>query len=211
MKTETLIELLAREAGPAPRHLARKRLARALAAGAFASTALALMLFGPLPAAFWATPAPWFKLAYAGALTLTAGHLASRLSHPGASAKAGWRTLGAVVFIMAAVGLAALALAPPEERATALLGNSWQSCPWRVLGLSLPALVASLWALRGLAPTSPVAAGLAAGLLAGSVGALGYSLVCPEPSPTFVALWYSLGIVLAGALGAGLGARTLRW
>jgi hypothetical protein len=80
-----------------------------------------------------------------------------------------------------------------------------------VLALSLPALVGALWALRGLAPTRPGAAGLAAGLLAGALGALGYSLACTELSPAFVAFWYSLGIGLAGALGAVLGPWVLRW
>ncbi|MDE2299455.1 MAG: DUF1109 family protein, partial [Burkholderiales bacterium] len=75
----------------------------------------------------------------------------------------------------------------------------------------LPALAGTLWAVRGLAPTRPRAAGLAAGLLAGAVGALGYALSCPEVSITFVAVWYSLGIALVGGAGAALGPRVLRW
>ena len=42
-------------------------------------------------------------------------------------------------------------------------------------------------------------------------GAFGYALSCTELSPAFVAIWYSLGIGLAGALGAALGPWTLRW
>jgi hypothetical protein len=77
--------------------------------------------------------------------------------------------------------------------------------------LSLPALAAAFWAVRGLAPTRLRAAGFAAGLLAGSLGAFGYALSCPEVSPAFVAVWYTLGIGLTGAVGAGLGPRVLRW
>ncbi|MFN3630050.1 MAG: NrsF family protein [Casimicrobiaceae bacterium] len=211
MNTDTLIELLARHAGQAPRRLTRRRLAPALAAGALASLGLALTLFRPLPADFWATPAPWFKLVYAGALAVSAGLLAARLGRPGTSARPAWFALAGVALSAALVGLLTLAYEPAGARLTALFGASWTSCPWRVLGLSLPALAATLWALHGLAPTSPPRAGLAAGLLSGSLGALGYSLVCPEPSPAFVASWYSLGIGLSGALGAGLGARMLRW
>jgi hypothetical protein len=40
---------------------------------------------------------------------------------------------------------------------------------------------------------------------------MGYALACPEVSLTFVAIWYSLGIALAGVLGAFLGPRVLRW
>ena len=77
--------------------------------------------------------------------------------------------------------------------------------------VSLPALAAALWALRGLAPTRLRTAGFASGVLAGSVGAFGYALSCPEASMSFVAVWYSLGILLTGALGAALGPRVLRW
>jgi hypothetical protein len=80
-----------------------------------------------------------------------------------------------------------------------------------VLVLSLAALAGSIWAVRGLAPTRPGAAGFAAGLLAGSLGAFGYSLSCPEASPAFVAIWYTLGIAFTGAVGAALGPRVLRW
>jgi hypothetical protein len=77
--------------------------------------------------------------------------------------------------------------------------------------LSLPALAGALWVLRSLAPTRPRAAGFAAGLFAGAAGAFGYAFACVEESAAFIALWYSLGIALAGALGALLGPRVLRW
>jgi hypothetical protein len=80
-----------------------------------------------------------------------------------------------------------------------------------VLALSLPALAAALWAVRGLAPTCPRRAGVAAGILAGAIGAIGYSLHCPEASIAFVAVWYTAGITLAGVIGAALGPLVLRW
>ena len=80
-----------------------------------------------------------------------------------------------------------------------------------ILALSLPALIAMIWALRGLAPTRLHLTGLAAGLLAGAVGAAAYALSCEEQSIAFIAAWYSLGIALSGALGGALGGRLLRW
>ena len=56
-----------------------------------------------------------------------------------------------------------------------------------------------------------VGAGFAAGVLAGSAGAFGYSFSCPEASIGFVAVWYTLGIVLTGVLGSVLGWRVLRF
>jgi hypothetical protein len=121
------------------------------------------------------------------------------------------RLLVVVVAAMALLGVFAVVAAPSGERMAAVLGHSWSRCPFNVLALSLPALGGALWALRGLAPTRPRAAGLAAGLFAGGLGACGYALACTELSPAFVAVWYSLGIGLSGALGAALGPSTLRW
>ena len=55
------------------------------------------------------------------------------------------------------------------------------------------------------------AGGFAAGIFAGAIGALGYSLACPEASMAFVAVWYTLGIALTGAAGALVGPWALRW
>jgi hypothetical protein len=77
--------------------------------------------------------------------------------------------------------------------------------------LSAPALFAALWALKGLAPTRLALAGAAAGLLSGALGALAYALHCPELAAPFLALWYSLGMLMPAAAGALLGRVLLRW
>lgn len=211
MKTDELIEMLARGAGPAPRAVAARRLVPAAAAGLAASALLALGLFGSIPMAMYASAAPWIKLGYAVSLALAAAWLTARLARPLAQSLVQQRAVKCVICVMGLFGLAAVMVAAPADRTAMLLGSSWASCPWNVLGLSLPALAATMWALRGLAPTRPRAAGFAAGLFAGALGALGYALACPEVSTTFVALWYSLGIALSGALGALLGPSALRW
>ncbi|MGD9944873.1 MAG: NrsF family protein [Burkholderiaceae bacterium] len=211
MNTDSLIDLLARGAGPAPRHVALRRLAPAAAAGAVLSALLAIALQGAIPASLYGTLVPWMKLAYAGTLALAAGWLTAKLARPAARlARPVWTTAG-VVAVMALAGAASLLASEPEARLPALFGHSWQSCPWNVLGLSLPTLALTLALLRGLAPTRLRAAGFAAGLFAGAVGALGYTLSCPESSPAFVAVWYTLGIASCAAVGAWLGPRVLRW
>lgn len=211
MRTGELIDLLARGAGPAPRAVAARRLAPAAGLGLTASALLAVGLFGPIPADMYGSPAPWIKFAYAASLAVAAAWLTARLARPVARLAVPRRAVLAVFAAMGALGLAALLGADPGDRATAMLGQSWSTCPWSVLALSLPGLGCALWAVRGLAPTRPVAAGFAAGLFAGALGAFGYSLSCPEVSPAFVALWYSLGIGLSGLVGALLGPRVLRW
>jgi hypothetical protein len=119
--------------------------------------------------------------------------------------------VAAVLVAALGVGLGNWGQLPADERTAALMGHSALQCPWNVLGLSLPALAVALWALRGLAPTRPVAAGAAAGLLAGALGALGYALACAELALPFVAAWYTLGVLMTAALGAALGPRLLRW
>lgn len=211
MKTDTLIDMLSRNAGPAPRALAARRLSPAALVGLLVSALAALTWFGVIPAQMFATAVPWTKMAYAGALALAAGWLTARLSRPAAQLERPQRVVVAVVVVIAVMGGASLVSEPSGGRIQALLGHSWLSCPWSVLALSLPGLAAALCAVRGLAPTRPRAAGFAAGLMAGSMGAFGYSLSCPEASSAFVAVWYSLGIALTGAVGAVLGPRVLRW
>lgn len=211
MKTDALIDLLARDAGPAPTLLAARRLSPAAVFGLVLSATLAVAVFGLVPEGVLASPSPWMKMAYAGALALTAAGLAARLSKPAAPLGRLPHALAAVLLAMGAAAAVALATAPEGHRLPLVFGPSWWSCPGSVLLLSLPALAAALWALQGLAPTRPRAAGFAAGVFAGSLGAFGYALSCPEPSVAFVAVWYSLGIEATGLLGAALGPRVLRW
>ena len=72
MKTDTLIDLLARGAGPAPRAVAARRLSPAAIAGLLLSAWAAIAVFGAIPSGMFATAAPWMKMAYAGAMALAA-------------------------------------------------------------------------------------------------------------------------------------------
>jgi hypothetical protein len=211
MKTQDLISALAADAGPAQRAPAARRLAPALAIGLAASTLLAVLVLGGWRGWPVTGAALGVKWSYAGALVVAACGLTARLARPAMATRAAALRVGAVLAVMVMVGAGVLLAAPPEQRMTTLLGQSWQQCPWVLMGVSLPALAATLWAVKGLAPTRPRAAGAAAGLLAGAVSALGYALACHENSPAFVATWYTAGISLTTALGAALGPRVLRW
>jgi hypothetical protein len=211
MKTESLIDILARGAGPAPRGVVARRLWPAAATGLLCGAVLALTLIGPVPSWMLMQTAFWIKVVYAGAMIGTAGLLASRLARPVAGARGPLRAVACVVAAMALIGAAVVIFAPAGERLHAVLGSTWMVCPFYVLCLSLPALAAILRAMRSLAPTRLRMAGLAGGLLAGALGAGAYSLACPELSPAFVALWYTAGIGLAALLGTLLGPYMLRW
>jgi hypothetical protein len=179
--------------------------------GFLASSVLALLLIGPLPADVFYTATPWIKLIYAVLLMAGAGILAARLSRPASSTAMGRAAAAAVVILMLIAGAVTWIAAPEGKRWSTLLGQTWWICPWMLMMLSLPALGAIFWAMRSLAPTRLDQAGSAAGLLAGTVGAMGYSLACPETSVTFVSVWYTLGIALTAWLGQWLGPKVLRW
>ena len=58
MKTEALIDMLARDAGPVPSALAARRLSPAAAAGLLVSALIAITWFGIIPAQMFATAVP---------------------------------------------------------------------------------------------------------------------------------------------------------
>lgn len=211
MKTMALISLLARDAGPAPQTVAARRLIPAVALGLAASGAGALALIGLVPMDLFSHPGWWLKLGCAVALALACAWLLSRLALPLARTHVGWWAVAVVALAMAGLGAVQSALGAPGERMTLVMGHSWVTCPWNVFALSLPGLAGVFWALRGLAPTRLRSAGFVAGLLAGALGAAGYALSCTEVSMAFVAVWYSLGILMTGGVGATLGPRLLRW
>lgn len=211
MKTDVLIDLLARSAGPAPRAVVARRLLPAIVLGLITSAALALAMLGPLPAAMFHTAAPWIKLAYALSLAVAACMLTARLSRPVSHTLGPRRSALSIMLAMVGLGAVSLLGQPDGGWLAELLGRSWQSCSWLLMGVSLPALAGILWAVRGLAPTRLPQVGFASGLLAGAIGASGYALACPESSTSFIALWYTLGMLMTGLVGRTLGPWVLRW
>jgi len=211
MNTDQLMDMLARNAGPAPHGVVVRKLAPIVLLGLLCSGALAWWLMGLLPAEELLAPATWIKLAYAAALATAAGLLTGRLARPLAHVSAPWWMVLGAMAAMLLVGAVALGLTPAEERLGAVLGQSWLQCPWTLMAFSLPSLAGILWAVRGLAPTKPRQAGWACGLLAGALGAMGYALACPEPSSAFVATWYTLGVLMTAGIGRWIGPRVLRW
>jgi hypothetical protein len=211
MKTDDLITMLARDAGPAPRAWAAQRLVPAAMLGLLAALACLPMVKPWILPSLVGDVMWWRKLVYVLALALVAGWWASRLARPAAPARSGGWGLLAIVGAMALWAVAEWSSAPAAERMGDWMGSSWQMCTPAVALMSLPALALLLWALRGLAPTRPMLAGFAAGIAAGGIGAAAYALGCSEVSATFVMTWYTLGVAAVAVLGAVLGPRVLRW
>jgi hypothetical protein len=213
MKTDELVTLLATGAGPVEGNAAARRYATALGWGAFGATLLMAILIGVRPDIDTAALLPmfWLKLAFPAAVAVGSLFAASRLSRPGA--RLAWIPIALVAPVLAMWLLSAYALlgAPPSERIELVMGSTWEYCLYYVPTLSVPVLVATLWAMRGLAPTRLSLAGAAAGLLAGAIGALIYALHCPEMEAPFIGVWYVAGMLIPTVAGALLGPIVLRW
>jgi len=213
MKTDDLIAMLARGAGPVDRGVAARRYATALGWGVLGAAVLMATLLGVRPDLSGALSLPmfWVKLAFAASLAAASLAAALRLSRPGA--RLAWvpGALAAPVLAMWTLAAIVLARADPALRPTLFFGQTWTSCPFLIAMLSAPVFVAMLWAMRGLAPTRLRLAGAAAGLLAGATGAVVYCLHCPELEAPFLGFWYVLGMLIPTAVGALVGRRLLRW
>lgn len=213
MNTDELIDLLASGEGPVERHALARRLGVALLGGGLGALLLTMTLYGVRAdlAEVAVTPLFWAKVALPGSLALLALWLTQRLARPGVRGGAAW-TLLVLPLLLVWLGAAiTLTGAPQEARAELILGRTWRTCALNITLLSVPALLAIFWALRGLAPTRLRQAGAAGGLLAGATATLAYCLHCPEMGVPFWGVWYLLGMLVPTVLGAVLGPRVLRW
>jgi len=213
MKTQTLISLLSTDVAPADTGMSRRSFARALLLGGIGAFVLMLAVYGLRPdlPVVSRTPLFWARFAFPATLAPCALFLAARLSRPGTTVGALWVISAAPVLVVWSAAAVVLCLASPDARISLVMGQTWRSCPFNIVLLSVPALVAVFSAIRGLAPTHLRLAGATGGMLAGTIANMAYCLHCPEMSVAFWAIWYVLGIALATLTGALLGPRFLRW
>jgi hypothetical protein len=213
MKTNDLIAMLAAEASATPTVSPLRRCAQAIAAGMAVSLVLVLTLWGLNPElnALARTQAFWVKVVWLVLTCLFAAPVVMHLSRPGIAAGRGVWGIAAALLGMVMLALAQVATVDADTGIQLMLGRSWQICSASIAALSVPLLAALLWMLRGMAPTRPALAGASAGLMAGALASLVYSLHCTETAYAFVAVWYVAGIAVMAGVGALLGTRILRW
>lgn len=213
MKTDELVSLLAAGAEPVPVNAVGRRFAVALGWSVPVAALVMAVTFGirhDLAQAMmgWLF---WMKLVFAGSLALAGFVATERLGRPGMRLAGIWMALAAPVLLLWLAAAAVLFDAEPTQRADLILGTTWKTCPFNIALISLPLLAATLWTMKGLAPTRLTLAGAGAGLLAGALSALVYALHCPESTVPFIGIWYVLGIAMPTLAGALLGPRVLRW
>lgn len=213
MKTQDLVSLLAAAVEPANPTLTVRRYALAVTGGLLGSLTICCGLLGLNPRLSHETLVPmfWIREICCSALAYLGFAAVTRLARPGRRLGFVTASVACVLILLWAVATFDLAMAPAYQRAHLILGATARVCPFLIAVVSAPLFVGYVWALRGLAPTRLRWAGAGAGFAAGSLGALVYSLHCPELAAPFIGVWYLLGISIPTTIGALLGPRLLRW
>ncbi len=213
MRTDELVSMLAREVAPVDPAMRARRISLAMTIGFAGAGALMAWTLGFNPALHRAAAVPmfWVKIAFVAAVLAIGASAMPRLGTPGARAGRIPAALGGTLVALWAIAALVLLRAAPGERIDLLMGDTWRTCPYNIAVLSVPAFVAALWAMKGLAPTRLHLAGAGAGLVSAAIGALVYTLHCPEVAPPFIGVWYVLGMLIPTAAGALIGPRVLRW
>ncbi|HEY9009836.1 MAG TPA: DUF1109 domain-containing protein [Devosia sp.] len=211
--SDELLDRLADQLTPVRRGTVRAWLVVAVVAGVLAAAAIMVPWLGLRPdlARAVTTPIFWSKFAFTLVLLGLGFWAAHRLARPGGSLRAPVFGVLGLIAVTAAAGIVQILLAEPGRVRALVLGGSALVCPFYIVALSLPVLVAAVLVMRRLAPTNLPAAGFAAGLLAGAAGAWVYAFHCTESGLPFITLWYTTGILAAALIGAALGRWLLRW
>jgi hypothetical protein len=213
MKTEDWVSMLATGVDAIdPKRTARRHFL-AIVGGLLAALAFTggILRFNPALLHVMSEPMFWVREAYCAVLALLGFTAVTRLARPGTRLGFVPAGIGTVVLVMWIFAATVLVTAPPQNRSRLLFGTTAGVCPFLIALVAVPLFIAILWILRGLAPTQLRLAGAAAGFAAGSLGALVYSLHCPELAAPFLGTWYLLGMLIPTSLGAWLGPRLMRW
>lgn len=157
------------------------------------------------------TPRFLFKLLFAITLTLSAFGPIRALSRPGENWRKAMPYLVTAPALLGAAVMVELLVLPPKTWAAGMIGANGVACLTALLLIGLGPLAIILAALRHGAPTSPAIAGAVAGLLAGGISATFYAIHCPDDSPLFMAIWYTIAIAALAVLGSAAAHRLVRW
>ncbi|MFH1344613.1 MAG: DUF1109 domain-containing protein [Pseudomonadota bacterium] len=213
MKTDDLVAMLSTNVEPTGRGLVVRTIAIAVAAGAALAVGFVLVGLG-VRADLTATRATAFlllKVAFALAVIGMAMRYLTKLARPGAERGMSPFAIAMPFAAIALLSVISLGIAPSSHWNRMVLGDEWLECLLSIPIIAIVPFAVTIVAVRRAAPTDLVRTGAVAGLAAGGVSAMAYTLHCTDDSLPFVAVWYGGTIVLCTLAGAALGPRLLRW
>ena len=211
MKTDELIRMMAEDA-PVKRGLTRQ-MASALLAGTGLSALLLLATVGIRPdmASAIETGRVMFKIGLTTLFAVLACRAVFEIGRPDATPRHRLRLLALPLITLIVGVVSELALVPGGEWMRRMTGGHPTFCLFFIPVLSLAPLMAFLLALKNAAPAKPGLAGAVAGASSAGLASALYAWHCPDDSPLFMAVWYSLAIVMVTVAGYFSGRRLLAW
>ncbi|MDR6903733.1 DUF1109 domain-containing protein [Rhizobium miluonense] len=211
-KNDEFIEALVSDLTPVRRHALRRRLALTIVVGVIGAAAALLISLSFRPHLHHVTvTAFWVKFLYTAVLMSATIVALDRVARPGGAIRSMVLVLVVAFSIVVLLAVAQLTLSPVSSYPGLIIGYSASFCPFLIVAFGIPAFCANMWFLRRAAPTRPALAGFVAGACAGGVGGWVYSWACVENGIPFIAIWYTLGILLSGVVGSLVGKVSLRW
>ncbi len=211
-KNDELIEALVSDLTPVRHHALRVRLALTIIVGVIGAAIALLISLSFRPHLHHVTVAAfWVKFLYTAVLLSATIVALERVARPEGSIGSMARVPVVAFGIVALLAIAQLGLSPASSYPGLIIGYSASFCPFLIVAFGIPAFCANMWFLRRAAPTRPALAGFVAGACAGGVGGWVYSWACVENGIPFIAIWYTLGILLSGLAGSLVGKFSLRW
>jgi hypothetical protein len=213
MRHEPLIERLAGDLQP----VRRRRLSVDIAVLA-AICAAELVLFFALRAERPDMPMQmhqmsfWWRLASLGLIAVISSSVAILSFNPAYSPRRALRWLWLIAVICLAFGM--FINAGPQAHMPLLARLNWQAglqCTYKMVLLSIPAVVGLTVLMRRGAPTDRARTALLAGLAAAAWGAFVFVFACPSNDPLYIAVWYSLGCGIVTAASRLVLPRLSRW
>jgi len=212
MRTEDLIKALDADARDRSMPLG-KAWWLAFGVAVLIAAAVFFMTIGPRPDIMRAMHTMRFMSKFVFTLVLAASAFAliRALSTPGAATGRAAAWMFAAPLLVAVAVILELSVIPEADWGRRLVGSNMMICVSFIPLIGLGPLAVFLGMLRYGAPTRPVLAGAAAGLLAGGLAATFYAAHCFDDSPLFVATWYTIAIAFLTALGALGGRFFVRW
>jgi hypothetical protein len=139
-------------------------------------------------------PSFWWKLTSVGLIAVVSGAIAVMSLDPMHSPRRGLRWIVALIALCLVSGWI---LDASRDGLSALVDRlDWPNglqCLFKMVLLSVPAIIGLGLLMRRGAPTDSGGAALASGLAAAGWGAFVFVFACPFDDPLYVALWYSLG------------------
>lgn len=212
--TDDLIDALAKDLKAVHPSDLKHRLLLTLAVGFLVSAAGFMIVRGYRPDLFSVVQLPifWVKSAFPFVLSVVGLHALLKVARPGGMpGRHGWYATTAAYLVLVLLAVFQLEASAVSEWSGLVFGRSWWICSLLIVCVAAPVFTATVYFLRQAAPTNLRLSGFVAGMTSGAIGAWIYSWGCLEDGLAFIAIWYALGVLACGLLGALCGPRLLRW